>query len=140
MQSVETSNSGGEVLELRKAGNVLKEKNHDFNRTLDINSESLYARHREDELLHSDTLSSPPKLYTDTSSSQNSSRYRNVSSDIDGDDYEILNILKEMLDGAKESESVGPEFKKRSEVMKDSISALTTFENRLCRYFFQRPF
>ena len=44
-----------------------------------------------------------------------------MSSDLDGEDYEILNILKEMLDGAKESENVIPEFKKRSEVMKDYI-------------------
>ena len=40
-----------------------------------------------------------------------------------------------MLDGAKESESVIPEFKKRSEFMKDSTSGLTTVENRLCGYF-----
>ena len=100
----------------------MKEENHDFNRTVGINLESIYARLREDELLGSDTLSSPPRLCTDTSSSQNSSRYRNVSSDLDGEDYEILNILKEMLDGAKKSESVIPEFKKRSEVMKDSTS------------------
>ena len=58
-----------------------------------------------------------------------------MSSDLDGEDYEILNILKEMLDGAKESESVIPKFKKRSEVMKDSTSGLTTVENRLCGYF-----
>ena len=44
--------------------------------------------------------------FTHTSSSQNSSRYRNVSSDLDGEDHEILNILKEMLEGSKEFESV----------------------------------
>ena len=43
--------------------------------------------------------------------------------------------MKEMLDGAKESGSVIPEFKKRSEVMKDSTSGLTIVENRLCGYF-----
>ena len=58
-----------------------------------------------------------------------------MSSDLDGDDYEILNILKEMLNGAKESERVIPEFKKRSEVMKDTVSGLTTVENRLYGYF-----
>ena len=135
VQSVGKSNSGGEVLEPLKAPNVLKEENHDFNRTVGIDLESIYARLREDELLGSDTLSSPPRLCTDTSSSQNSSRYRNVSSQLDGDDYEILNILKEMLQGSKDSESVIPEFKKRSEVMKDSTSGLTTVENTLCGYF-----
>ena len=40
-----------------------------------------------------------------------------------------------MLDDAKESESVIPEFKKMSEIMKDSRSGLTTVEDRLCRYF-----
>ena len=54
-------------------------------------------------------------------SSQNSSRYGNVSADLHGDDYEILNILEEMLESSKVSESVIPEFKKRSEVMKVSI-------------------
>ena len=58
-----------------------------------------------------------------------------MSSDLDGEDYEILDILKEMLEGSKESESVIPESKKNSEVMKDSTSGLTTVENRLCGYF-----
>ena len=40
-----------------------------------------------------------------------------------------------MLDGGKDTKSVIPEFKKRSEVMKDSKSGLTTVENRLCGYF-----
>ena len=62
LQSVGTSNSDDEVLEPRKAPNVLKEENHDFNRTIGINLESIYARLREDELLGSDTLSSPPRL------------------------------------------------------------------------------
>ena len=57
------------------------------------------------------------------------------SSDLDGDDYGILNILKEMLEGSKESESVISEFKKRAEVMKDPTPVLTTIENRLCGYF-----
>ena len=86
-------------------------------------------------MLSSDSLSSPTRLSTDTSSSLNSSRYRNVSSDLDREDYEILNTLKEMLDGAKESESIIPEFKKMSEVMKDSTYGLTTAENRSCEYF-----
>ena len=64
----------------------------------------------EDELLGSDTSSCTPRTYTDTSSSQNSSRYRNL----DGEDHEIFkNVLKEMLEGSKESESVIPEFKKK---------------------------
>ena len=134
LQSVGTSNSGGEVLEPLKAPNVLKKENHDFNRIVGIDLEGIYARLTEEELLGLDTLSSPSRLCTDTSS-QNSSRYRNVSSDLDGEDYQILNILKEMVDGAKESESVIPEFKKRSEFMKDSTSGLTTVENRLCGYF-----
>ena len=82
-------------------------------------------------MLGSDTLFSPPRLCPDNSP-QNLSRYRNVSSDLDGEDYEILNILKEMLEGSKESESFVPEFKKRSEVMKDFKSGLTTVENILC--------
>ena len=51
LQSVGTSNIGGEVLEPRKAPNVLKEENHNFNRTVGINLESIYARLRVDELL-----------------------------------------------------------------------------------------
>ena len=85
-------------------------------------------------MLGSDTSSSPPGICTGTSSSQNSSRYRNVSLDLDREDHEILNILKEMLEGSKESESVIPEFKKTSEMKKDSTSVLTTVENRLCGY------
>ena len=53
-----------------------------------------------------------------------------MSSDIDGENNEILNVLKEMLEGSKESESVIPEFKKKSEVKRDSTSGLTTTENR----------
>ena len=96
---------------------------------------SIYTSLREDDLLDSDTSSSPPRICTDTSSSQNSSRYRKVSSDIDGENNEILNVLKEILEGSKESESVIPEFKKKAEVKRDSTSGLTTTENRLCRYF-----
>ena len=135
LQSLGTSDSGEKVVESLKAPNVLKEENHNFSRTVGIDLESIYTRLREDGWLGTGTLSSQSRIYTDTSSSQNSSRYRNVSSDFDGDDYEILNILKEMLNGAKKSESVVPEFKKRSEVMKNSTSGLTTFENRLCGYF-----
>ena len=51
LQSVGTSNTGGEVLEPRKTPNVLKEENHNFNRTVGINLESIYARLRVDELL-----------------------------------------------------------------------------------------
>ena len=92
--------------------------------------ESIYATLSEDELLGSGTLTSPPRLWTDISSSQNSFRYRNVPSNLDGDNHEILNILKEMLEDSKESESVILEFEKRSEVMKDSTPGLLTFENR----------
>ena len=46
MQSVQTSNSGGEVVEPLKPPNVLKEKNHDFNRIIGIDLESIYARLR----------------------------------------------------------------------------------------------
>ena len=134
LQSVGTSNFGGEVLETLKEPNASKEENNDFKRTVAIDLESICARLKEDELLGSDKLSCPHRLYTDTSS-QNSSRYRNVSSDLDGEDYEILDILKEMLEGSKESESVIPESKKNSEVTKDSTSGLTTVENRLCGYF-----
>ena len=72
----------------------------------------IYASLTEDELLGSDISSCTPRTYTDTSfsSSQNSSRYRNL----DGEDHEIFkNVLKEMLEGSKESESVIPEFKKK---------------------------
>ena len=125
-----TSNFGGEVLETLKEPNVSKEENHDFKRTVGIDLESIYARLKEDELLGSDKLSSPPRLCTDTSSSQNSSRYRNVSSDLDGEDYEILDILKEMLEGSKESESVIPESKKNS----------ATVEKDYVDIFVRRPF
>ena len=82
--------------------------------------------------IHSDTLSSPPRLCTDTSSSsQNSSRYRNMSANLYEDEYKILNILEEMLEGSNKSENVLPEIKKRSEVLKDSTSQSTTVENRL---------
>ena len=94
----------------------------------------MYASLTEDELLDSNTLSSPPRLETD-SSSQNSYRYRNASADLDGDDYEILNILEEILEDSKESKRFFPELKKRSQVRKDSTSGLTTFKNRLRGYF-----
>ena len=58
-----------------------------------------------------------------------------MSSDLDEGDYEILNVLKKMLEGSEVSESVIPEFTKRSQIMKDSTSGLTTAENRLCEYF-----
>ena len=135
LQSVRTSNFGGEVLETLKEQNASKEENHDFKRAVGIDLESIYARLKEDEFLGSDKLSSPSRLCTDISSSQNSSRYRNVSSDLDGEDCEILDILKEMLEGSKESETIIPESKKNSEVTKDSTSGLTTVKNRLCGYF-----
>ena len=97
----ETSNSGGEVLGPLKEPNVSKEENHDFNRTVGIDLKSIYDSLTEHESLGSDTLSSPPRLCTDTSSSQNASSYRNVSANLDGDNYEILNILEEMLEGSK---------------------------------------
>ena len=70
MQSVGRSDSGGEFLDPLKAPNVLKEENRDFNKTVGIDLENTYARLREDELLGSNTLSSPPRHYTDISSSQ----------------------------------------------------------------------
>ena len=130
LQSVGTSNFGGEVLETLKEPNASKEEKH-----VGIDLESIYARLKEDELLGSDKLSTPPRLCTDTSSSQNSSRYRNLCSELDGEDYEILDILKEMLECSKEYESVIPESKKNSEFTKDSTSGLTTVEKRLCGYF-----
>ena len=131
MQRVGTSDSGEENLEPLKGLNILNVENDDSNRTLGIELEGISARLREDELLGSNTLSSPPWLCTDNSSAHNSSRYRNVSSDLDGDDYEILNILRKILEGSKEYETVIPDFKKRPEFMKDSASGLTTAENRL---------
>lgn len=118
----------------------MKEENHDFKRTAGINLQSIYARLTENELLDSDTLSSPPRLCTNTFFSQILSRYRNVSANLDGDNYEILIILEEMLEDSKESESVRPEFKNTSEFMKDSTSGLTTVDDRLCRYSITRPF
>ena len=97
MQSVGTSNFDGKVYEPLKAPNVLEEENHDFNRPVGIYLGSTYTRLRDDELFGSDTSSSSPWIFTDISSSQNSSKYRNVSSDLDGEDHKILNILKEML-------------------------------------------
>ena len=70
MQSVGRSDSGGEFLDPLKAPNVLKEENRDFNKTVGIDLENTYARLREDELLGSNALFSPPKHYTDISSSQ----------------------------------------------------------------------
>ena len=132
MQSIETSNSDGEVYVSLKVPNVLKEENHDFHRMGSIGLGNIYTGLREDELLGSDTSSSPLRICTDTFSSQNSSRYRKASSDLDGVDHEILNILKEMLEGSKKCESVIPEFKKKSEVKKDSTFGLTTVKNSLC--------
>ena len=85
---------------------------------IDIDLGSIYTRLRGDELLGSETSSSLPRICTDTSSSQNSSRYGNVSSDLDREYNEILNILKEMLEGSKESESVILEFKKSQRLRK----------------------
>ena len=132
MQSIETSNSDGEVYVSLKVPNVLKEENHDFHRMRSIGLGNIYTGLREDELLGSDTSSSPPRICTDTFSSQNSSRYRKASSDLDGEDHEILNILKEMLEGSKECGSVIPEFKKKSEVKKDPTFGLTSVKNSLC--------
>ena len=97
----------------------MKEEYHDFKRTVGIiyDLKIIYTRLKENELLDSDTLSSRPRLCTDTSF-QNLSRYRNVSANLGRDIYEILNNLEEMLKGSKESESVLPEFKKNSEVMR----------------------
>ena len=86
MRHVGKLSSGGEVPEKLKAPNVLKEKNHDFNRAVDIDLKSIYAeftyifRYISDT--SSDTFSSSPELCTDPSSSQNSSRHRNVSASL----------------------------------------------------------
>ena len=98
MQSIGTSNSDGDVYEPLKAPNLLEEENHNFHRTGSIDLGSIYTSLSEDELLDSVTLFFPARICTENSSSQNSSRYRNVSSDLDGEDHEILNVLKEMLD------------------------------------------
>ena len=45
----------------------------------------------------SNALSYPPRLFTEISSSQNSSRYLNVSENLEGEDYEMLNSLEEMF-------------------------------------------
>ena len=58
-----------------------------------------------------------------------------MSSDLDVENHEILNILKEMLEDSKEFENVIPKFKKNSEVKKGFTSGLTTAENRLWGYF-----
>ena len=105
LQSIGRSNSDGEVYEPLKAPNVLEEENHDFHRMGSIDLSSIYTILREDELLGSDKSSCPPRICADTSSSsQNSSEYRNLSPDLDGEDHKILNILKEMFEGSKESE------------------------------------
>ena len=75
MRSVGTSDSGEENLEPLKGLNILNVENDDCNRTLGIELEGISARLREDELLGSNTLSSPPWLCTDNSSAHNSSRY-----------------------------------------------------------------
>ena len=49
----------------------------------------------DDELIGSDIFSSPRRLCIDLLS-QNSSRFRNMSVNLDGSDYEILNILEEL--------------------------------------------
>ena len=47
----------------------------------------------------------------------------------------MLKIPDETFKGSQEFESFCLEFKKRSEVMKNSTFTLTTFGNRLCGYF-----
>ena len=80
LQIIGRSNSDREVYEPLKAPNVLEEENHDFHRMSSIDLGSIYTSLREDELLGSDTSSSPARICTDSSSSsQNSSRYRNLS-------------------------------------------------------------
>ena len=59
--------------------------------TVGIDLKSIYTTLTEDELLGSDTLSSPPRRCTDTSS-ENLSRYGNVSADLDGDAQEFKRI------------------------------------------------
>ena len=82
VRTVGKPNSGEEVLEQLLMPNILKEENHDFKRIVGIDLRSTYARLMEDELLDSDTLYSLPRLCTDTSSSRNLSRYRNVSANL----------------------------------------------------------
>ena len=82
----------GKFLNKLKVPNALKEESYDLNRTVGIDLKSIFVRLTEDGLLGLDTLSSPPRLCTDTGSSQNSSSYRNASVNFHGDDYEILNI------------------------------------------------
>ena len=113
VQSVGTSNSGMEAFEQLKAPNSLKKENHDFNISVGIDLNSIYARLTEDELLSSDALYSPPRLRTYICSYQNSSSHRRCLQIL----KEILNILEEMLEDSKEYESVIPEFKCGSEVM-----------------------
>ena len=82
VRTVGKPNSGEEVLEQLLMPNILKEENHDFKRIVGIDLRSTYARLMEDELLDSDTLYSLPRLCTDTSSSRNLSRYRDVSANL----------------------------------------------------------
>ena len=68
-------------------GGVLKEENSKVNTAelIDLkNLKSIYTRITKDELLHSDTSSSPPTLRTVTSSFQNSSVYLKVIISLDG--------------------------------------------------------
>lgn len=68
----------------------------------------MYLMLTDDELIGSDIFSSPRRFCIDLLS-QNSSRFRNMSVNLDGSDYEILNILEEMPKCSKESESALPE-------------------------------
>ena len=65
-------------------GDVLKQENSKVNRAEWIDLKGIYARITKDELLHSDTSSSPPTLRTVTSSFQNSSVYLKVVISLDG--------------------------------------------------------
>lgn len=106
---------------------------------------SIYLMLTDDELIGSDIFSSPRRLCIDLLS-QNSSRFRNMSVNLDGSDYEILNILEEMRSWI--SWRICPSVQKNLtvlflnylikmilEVMKDSTFALAIVENRLCGYF-----
>ena len=84
LQSIGTSTSNGEFCEPLKVPNVSEEENHDFHRMGSVDLGSIYTSLRENELLGSDTSSSPTRICTETFSSQNLSRYRNVSLDLEG--------------------------------------------------------
>lgn len=73
-------------------------QNYDLNRTEGKDLKSIYVRLTEDQMLGSHRLG-PPRLCIDTS--KKLSRYFNMSANFVENDYEVLNILEETLDGSK---------------------------------------